>query len=118
MEEFFSPAAPGEGRRMVLHHFRHASPRWPLGAGSGVKKHIASATRVDVLHVDTFNTIVVEAEGILNRRPLTPISSDPLDTEALTPAMILYPSTFSHSAATIVPDVPGDGLHHVEEGAE
>ena len=82
------------------------------------KKHIASATRVDVLHVDTFNTIVVEAEGILNRRPLTPISSDPLDTEALTPAMILYPSTFSHSAATIVPDVPGDGLHHVEEGAE
>ena len=73
------------------------------------KRHIASATRGDVLHVDAFNTIVIEAEGILNRRPLTPISTDPMDTEALTPAHVLYPSSFSHSAATIVPEHPNDG---------
>ena len=73
------------------------------------KKHIASATRGDVLHVDTFNTIVIEVEGILNKRPLTPISTDPLDTEAISPCHILYPATFSHSAATIVPEHPEDG---------
>ena len=73
------------------------------------KKHIASATRGDVLHVDTFNTIVIEVEGILNKRPLTPTSTDPLDTEALSPCHILYPATFSHSAATIVPEHPEDG---------
>ena len=68
------------------------------------KKHITSATRGDILHVDTFNTIVVEIEGILNRRPLTPISDDPNDTECLTPAHILYPATFAHSSAVIVPE--------------
>ena len=68
------------------------------------KKHIASATRGDILHVDTFNTIVIEIEGILNRRPLTPMSDDPNDTECLTPAHILYPSTFAHSSAVIIPE--------------
>ena len=68
------------------------------------KKHIMSATRGDILHVDTFNTIVIEIEGILNRRPLTPISDDPNDTECLTPAHILYPATFAHSSAIIVPE--------------
>ena len=36
------------------------------------KRHLASATRGDVLHVDTFNTIIIEIEGILNRRPIMP----------------------------------------------
>ena len=68
------------------------------------KKHITSATRGDILHVDTFNTIVVEIEGILNRRPLTPMSDDPNDTESITPAHILYPSTFAHSSSVIIPE--------------
>ena len=68
-----------------------------------LKRHLVSATKGDVLHVDTFNTIIIEIEGILNRRPLTPMSTDPSDTEAITPAHILYPSTFAHSSTTIVP---------------
>ena len=68
------------------------------------KKHITSATRGDILHVDMFNTIVIEIEGILNRRPLTPMSDDPDDTECISPAHILYPATFAHSSAIIVPD--------------
>ena len=71
-----------------------------------LKRHLTSATRGDVLHVDTFNTIVIEIEGILNRRPLTPMSTDPDDTEVITPAHILYPATFSHSSATIIPKDP------------
>jgi hypothetical protein len=69
------------------------------------KKHLKSATRGDVLHIDTFNTVVVEIEGILNRRPLTSLSDDPNDTEAISPAHILYPATFAHSSATIVTDL-------------
>ena len=68
------------------------------------KKHIVSATKGDVLHIDVFNTIVIESENVLNRRPLTPSSSDPNDWEAITPAHILYPSTFAHSSATILPE--------------
>ena len=32
-----------------------------------LKRHLVSATKGDVLHVDTFNTIVIEIEGIMNR---------------------------------------------------
>ena len=35
------------------------------------KKHLASISTGDVLHVDVFNAAIVEAEGILNQRPLT-----------------------------------------------
>ena len=72
------------------------------------KKHLCSATRGDILHVDTFNTIIVEIENVINRRPLTAISDDPSDMEAITPAHILYPATFAHSSATIVADDEGD----------
>ena len=47
------------------------------------KKHLYSATRGDTLHVDTFNTIVVEIENVINRRPLTAISDDPSDAKQL-----------------------------------
>ena len=44
------------------------------------------------MHFDTFATAVVEAEGILNRRPLTHISTDSKDMDALTPNHLLCPS--------------------------
>ena len=40
---------------------------------------------------DGFHTILVAAEAILNRRPITQVSSDPRDVNALTPSDILYP---------------------------
>ncbi|CAB4037966.1 uncharacterized protein LOC110239131 [Paramuricea clavata] len=38
---------------------------------------------------DVLHTALVEVEGILNSRPITPVCSDPLDLEALTPNHIL-----------------------------
>ena len=72
------------------------------------KRKLATAVAGDILHVDTFHTIVVEAEAILNRRPLTALSTDSTDTEPLTPAHILYPATFSHSSASIIPESIGE----------
>ena len=61
------------------------------------KRHLASISTGAILHVDAFNTAVVEVEGILNRRPLTALSDDPNDSEALTPNHILNPSTSGHA---------------------
>ena len=71
-----------------------------------VKKLLTNITRGDVLNVKTMETIVVEVEATINRRPLTAVNADSRDLEALTPAHILYPSTFAHSSATIIPDNP------------
>merc|ERR1711942_320093 len=43
------------------------------------KKRLLSATAGDVLYLDVFNTYLVEIEGILNRRPLTALSTDSSD---------------------------------------
>ena len=40
---------------------------------------------------DEFHTVLVAVEAILNRRPITQVSSDPRDVSALTPSDILYP---------------------------
>ena len=39
------------------------------------KKHLAALALGDNVHVETFNTILIQIEGILNRRPLTAIST-------------------------------------------
>ena len=76
------------------------------------KKSIKSSLNGDTLHVDVINTIVIEAESILNKRPLTALSDDPSDADALTPAHILYPATFAHSTASVFPPNPS---HHAQD---
>ena len=52
---------------------------------------------------DHFHTILVAAEAILNRRPITQVSADVRDTNAITPMDVLCPGTDSHSGAYIFP---------------
>ena len=60
--------------------------------------------------MDTFATVVVEVEGILNRRPLTYQSTDVRDPDVLTPSDFLYPGVVSHSSVRLLPPLPtGDG---------
>ena len=62
------------------------------------------------LTADVFHTLVVTAEGILNSRPLTPVSTDPDDFDCLTPNSILHPGvTTTRTTTSIIPpstDVP------------
>ena len=73
------------------------------------KKHLSILLLKDNLHLDTFVTIITEVEGIMNRRPITYVSSDPKDSDALTPADLLYPGVFAHSSVNVLPPVPPGG---------
>ena len=74
------------------------------------------------MHYDAFNTAIIEAEAILNRRPLTHISTDSRDTEAITPNHLLSPSTAHLQGQPRVESTPiSDGKNNteiVEAGAE
>ncbi len=54
-----------------------------------VKKVLYSTLQQQCLDDENFHTILCEAEAILNDRPITKLSDDPNDLEALTPNHIL-----------------------------
>ncbi|KAK2577738.1 hypothetical protein KPH14_000700, partial [Odynerus spinipes] len=57
------------------------------------KKHLNLVTKGLVFTFEEYYTLLVEIESILNSRPLTPMSSDPNDLSALTPAHFLVGDT-------------------------
>ena len=65
---------------------------------------------------DAFHTLVVVAEGIVNSRPLTPVSSNPEDFDVLTPNSLLNPMTTMMTTTTSLPppseSPPSIHLHH------
>ena len=67
------------------------------------KKHLSALLTLDHLDVDVFATVLVEVEGIMNRRPLTYMSSDHRDLDVLTPADFLYPGVSVHTSVHILP---------------
>ena len=50
-----------------------------------VKRAMKTAINDQVLPEETLHMVLVETEAIVNSRPLTPVSDDPNDYEALTP---------------------------------
>ena len=97
LERINKEAAPTLARKNITWHFNppHAPHRggiWERVVGL-FKKTLSGISKGDVIHYDAFTTAVIEAEGILNRRPLTHISTDSRDLEALTPNHLLCPST-------------------------
>lgn len=54
-----------------------------------IKKILLSVTRQQTLDDESFQTETCEVEAIINSRPLTTVSNDPNDLEALTPNHLL-----------------------------
>ncbi|XP_046749846.1 uncharacterized protein LOC124413362 [Diprion similis] len=66
----------------------HMGGLWEAGIKS-VKTHLRRVLSEACLTFEEMYTVLVQTEAVLNSRPLTPISSDPTDLEALTPGHFL-----------------------------
>ncbi|XP_078032623.1 uncharacterized protein LOC144467610 [Augochlora pura] len=77
----------------IVWHF--SPPRSPHFGGlweaavKSFKHHLVRTVGDTLLTYEQLNTYITQVEGILNSRPLTPISSDPNDLQSLTPAHFL-----------------------------
>ena len=74
------------------HFIPPASPNfgglWEAGVKS-TKHHLKRIMNDRILTYEELSTLLTQIEGCLNSRPLCPISTDPSDCEALTPAHFL-----------------------------
>ncbi|XP_041767820.1 uncharacterized protein LOC121591419 [Anopheles merus] len=75
--------------------FKFISPRSPNFGGlweaavKSFKTHFKPTVGNAILTSDELNTLLIQIEGCLNSRPLTPLSNDPSDLEVLTPGHFL-----------------------------
>ena len=66
----------------------HHGGLWEAGVKS-MKHHLKRVMDDKILTIEEFGTLLTQVEACLNSRPLTPLSTDPNDMEALTPAHFL-----------------------------
>ncbi|XP_034194632.2 uncharacterized protein LOC117610893 [Osmia lignaria lignaria] len=74
------------------------------------KHHLKRVVGEELFTFEQFNTFVIEIEAILNSRPLTPLSSDPNDPSALTPAHFLISSSLTSMPEVDFSETPSNRL--------
>ena len=73
----------------------HLGGLWEAAVKS-TKFHIKRVLKELVLTYENFYTVIAQIESILNSRPLTALTTDPNDCEALTPAHFLIGRSFTN----------------------
>lgn len=82
------------------------------------KLHLVRMTKESHLRHEELQTLLVQIEAILNSRPLTPISADPKDLNALTPGHFLIGSLLTSYPEPQLDGLPTNRLsrwQHVEQ---
>lgn len=73
---FLPPSAP------------HFGGLWEVAVKSA-KKHLLKVNAMGLLTYEEMNTLLCKIESVFNSRPISPISDDPSDLNALTPGHFL-----------------------------
>lgn len=74
--------------KFIPAHSPHFGGIWEAGVKS-MKAHLKRVLANSKLTYEDFSTILTQVEGVLNSRPLSPMSSDPSDLNPITPAHFL-----------------------------
>ena len=82
---------------------------WEAGVKSA-KYHLKRTMGNNQLTYEQLNTLIIEIEGILNSRPITQISSDPLDLTYLTPGHFLIGTSITSFPEPDLNNVPQNRL--------
>lgn len=82
----------------------HFGGLWEAAVRSA-KKHLLKVIGENPTLIEDFTTLLVQVEGCLNSRPLTPLSDDPTDLEPLTPAHFL-----TGSSLQALPDMNAESI--------
>ncbi|XP_058839416.1 uncharacterized protein LOC131694916 [Topomyia yanbarensis] len=96
--------------------FRFIPPRTPNFGGlweaqvKSFKSYFRKTIGIRVLNVDEMTTALTQIEAVLNSRPLTPVSSDPADYEALTPGHFLVQRPLTAIPEPDLQEVPSNRL--------
>lgn len=94
---FNPPAAP------------HQGGLWESAIKSA-KHHLKRVLGIHVPTLTQFNTLVCQVEAMLNSRPLTALSSDPNDFQALTPGHFLIGAPLASVPELRLADIPDNRL--------
>ena len=77
------------------------------------KQHLTFVLQQDNLHIETFATVLAQAEMAMNSRPITYVGDEP-GVHALRPIDFLCPGVYASSGCDLVPPSPPDveALHY------
>ncbi|XP_062703650.1 uncharacterized protein LOC134286097 [Aedes albopictus] len=75
------------------------------------KHHLYRIMKTTLLTIEEFQTLITQIEGIMNSRPLTPLSSDPADVVALTPGHFLVGEPLHSLPEPDLSDIPVNRLN-------
>ncbi|XP_046406360.1 uncharacterized protein LOC124171263 [Ischnura elegans] len=87
----------------------HFGGLWEAGVKS-TKNHLLRVVGEHTLTFEEFSTVLIQIEACLNSRPLHPLSSDPDDLNALTPAHFLVGGTLFLIPEPECPNISGNCL--------
>lgn len=95
--------------KFILPSSPHFGGLWEA-AVNAMKRHLNTVTRGLIQTYEEYNTLLIEIEAVLNSRPLTPLSADPNDLVALTPAHFLIGDSLLEPVQNNFVDVSDNNL--------
>lgn len=75
-----------------------------------MKRHLYTVTQGKILTFEEYITLITEIEAMLNSRPLTPLTNDPLDINVLTPAHFFIGDSLTQPVQHNYLDTPDNRL--------